>query len=204
MIGSSDTKLKIHARLQPGTTRGSDISRAFLVRVGGDNFNPSLLSAFGSSFHALCSVGSILWPLPPPSPHSPRSGLSSLPIPPALPWLPRQWAPGQVPRALLTWSNSFSHPFPSSSPAFIPFLKPPYVFCTEQSGLAWPLTPQRRQGSSGSNILLTALLPRPTRAPLCPTPPASGPALWTPSFSCLSPFSSGVHGPWRFKERTVC
>ena len=110
----------------------------------------------------------------------------------------------QVPRALLTWSNSFSHPFPSSSPAFIPFLKPPYVFCTEQSGLAWPLTPQRRQGSSGSNILLTALLPRPTRAPLCPTPPASGPALWTPSFSCLSPFSSGVHGPWRFKERTVC
>ena len=34
MIGSSDTKLKIHARLQPGTTRGSDISRAFLELAG--------------------------------------------------------------------------------------------------------------------------------------------------------------------------
>ena len=107
---------------------------------------------------------------------------------------------GQVPRALLTWSSSFSHPFPSSFTAFIPFLKPLYVFCTEQPGL---LLHREGQGSSGSNILSTALLPRPTRTPLCPTPPASGPALWTPSFSCLSPFSSGVHGPWRFKERTV-
>lgn len=145
-------------------------------------------------------MGSTLWPLPPPSLHSPRAGLSSLPVLPALPWLPRRWAPGQVPRALLTWSSSFSHPFPSSFAAFIPFLKPLYVFCTEQPGL---LLHREGQGSSGSNILSTALLPRPTRAPLCPTPPASGPALWTPSFSCLSPFSSGVHGPWRFKERTV-
>ena len=75
-----------------------------LLGVGGDNFNPSLLSAFGSSFHALCSVGSTLWLLRPPSLHSPRAGLSSLPILPALPWLPTQWAPGQVPRALLTFS----------------------------------------------------------------------------------------------------
>ena len=106
-----------------------------LLGVGGDNFNPRLLSAFGSSFHALCSVGSTLWPLPPSSPHSPRAGLSSSPVLPALPWFLRQWAPGQVPWALLTWSSSFSHPFPSSFPAFTPFLKPPYVFCTEQPGL---------------------------------------------------------------------
>lgn len=106
-----------------------------LLGVGGDSFNPSLLSAFGSSFHALCSVGSTLWPLPPSFPLSPRAGLSSSPVLPALPWLPRQWAPGQVPRALLTQSSSLCHPFPSSFPAFNPFLKPPYVFCTEQPGL---------------------------------------------------------------------
>lgn len=70
-----------------------------------------------------------------------------------------------------------------------------------QSSLASYST--EKADSSGSNMLSTALLPRPTRAPLCPTPPASWPALWTPCFSCLSPFSSGVHGPWRFKERTV-
>ena len=120
------------------------------------------------------------------------------PCPPLAPNTVGPWPGPQGPAHL------FSHPFPSSFPAFIPFLKPPYVFCPEQSGLAWPLTPQRRQGSCESNILSTALLPRPTRAPLCLTPTASGPALWTPSFSCLSPFSSGVHGPWRFKESTVC
>ena len=159
-------------------------------------FQPRLLSAFGSSFHALCSVGSTLWPLPPSSPHSPRAGLSSSPVLPALPWFLRQWAPGQVPRALLTWSSSFSHPFPSSFPAFTPFLKPPYVFCTEQPGLLL----QRRQDSSGSNMLSTALLPKPVRAPLCPTPPASRPALWTLCFSCLLPSAQECMAPGGLKK----
>ena len=141
-----------------------------LLGVGGDNFNPRLLSAFGSSFHALCSVGSTLWPLPPSSPHSPRAGLSSSPVLPALPWFLRQWAPGQVPWALLTWSSSFSHPFPSSFPAFTPFLKPPYVFCTEQPGLLL-----HREGRTHPE----ATCSRPPCSPDQPGPPCAGPSSLT-------------------------
>ena len=83
------------------------------------------------------------------------------------------------------------HPFPQTSLCLLHRAVWPSLasYSTEKAGLIW------KQHSLDCP---------PPQTPLCLTPPASGPALWTPSFSCLSPFSSGVHGPWRFKESTVC
>lgn len=167
MIGSSDTKLKIHARLQPGTTRGSDISRAFL-ELAGTISTPASSLPLAPAFmpcavwdpssglcllppHTVPGLGSLLCLFPLPSLGSQDSG----------PW-PGPQGPAHLVQFFLSplpVKLPSLHPFPQTSLCLLHRAVWPSLasYSTEKAGLIWkqhPLDcppPQTNQGPTVPN-----------------------------------------------------